>query len=436
MNPALKFTGIKNHYQIGKYGVEENSKKLLRYVYFHQQLMFVGCAQLPIREDWELKQGIGRHIYEDAEASTALRKRVTELRTSPARLGKAPDPFMELFFEELTHIKNDYEFVALIYGYIKPQLLAAYKEHVKHTQQIVDQPTIRMFREIILDLEEQVAWGTEMMAHLREKERSGMVTTSPGPETEEFIAYLRKIEKLGGGFDAEGKKSLEYPDKLRSRVPFSMTQNVVRDSKVMGPTVNYRTSMGERIQDAEKQYLIDMMRVRQEEMVAAELLASIIFMQKDMDWEFYRDLARHLWDEIRHCMFGQAALEIEGYEWRKQPQFAGDYDLIFPKMVSMRYAWLAIGIEDKQMKRPGKAGEYEFCRDVVKHELMTQFQDYDWTDEVTHAAFGRKWTPEMFDEDLETIREFTLAPVAEYVAKTGYVYIAETDYLDKDKGKK
>ncbi len=86
-----------------------------------------------------------------------------------------------------------------------------------------------------------------------------------------------------------------------------------------------------------------------------------------MPWEFYRDLARHLWDEVRHALFGQAALENDGVDWMSRPQYTSDYDVNAPKIPGAQYTWLAIGIEEGAMKRPGKAGEYEFCRDQAKH---------------------------------------------------------------------
>ena len=53
----------------------------------------------------------------------------------------------------------------------------------------------------------------------------------------------------------------------------------------------------------------------------------------------------------------------------------------------------------------GKKKEFEFCRDVAKHPLMEQFQDYDWADEIVHAAFGRKWSPELIGEEIGFVRE-------------------------------
>ena len=110
------------------------------------------------------------------------------------------------------------------------------------------------------------------------------------------------------------------------------------------------------------------------------------------------DLARHEWDEMRHALMGQAALEAEGIDWMRYPQFTGDYDLNATNVPSAQYAWL-LGIEQNAMRRTGKRGEFEFCRDEAKHPLMTQFQDFDWADEVKHVHIGREWTTHLYDGD-------------------------------------
>ena len=56
-----------------------------------------------------------------------------------------------------------------------------------------------------------------------------------------------------------------------------------------------------------------------------------------------------------------------------------------------QYATLGLEIEGAQMKYPvGKRGEWEFCRDVAGHALMTTFQDYDWADEVLHVNIAKR----------------------------------------------
>jgi hypothetical protein len=56
------------------------------------------------------------------------------------------------------------------------------------------------------------------------------------------------------------------------------------------------------------------------------------------------------------------------------------------------FAHLSLAIEAGAMASPGgKRGEWEYCRDVARHPLMTTFQDFDWADEIAHVNYGRKW---------------------------------------------
>ena len=81
----------------------------------------------------------------------------------------------------------------------------------------------------------------------------------------------------------------------------------------MGPTTWARTSVADAPADPVQRDLAMKMRVRQEEMTACDLIAGVLYSQSHMPWSFYYDLARHVWDEARHAMFGQAALEADGY---------------------------------------------------------------------------------------------------------------------------
>lgn len=406
------YTGILNPLQIGAFGVEANARQLQRFRFIHERLMFIGAGQLPSRHDWDVKTAIGRHIYEDAEAADQLRSRISHLRTPLSAVGQEPDPALGLLMDELLHARSDCEWLAGVYKVIRPALIEAYRNHIQRTQQIVDQPTIRIMRVLLLDLEEQVAWGHAMIAQLK------LESVWEEEEAAAFCNVLKQCLDAAGGLNhQEGKRNTELPERVRSFEAYQLPKKSQRDIRRTGETVLYRTSMGMQLNDPAKERLVDMMRVRQEEMTAAELLAAVLWSQKGMPWAFYINLARHLWDEVRHALFGQAALEAEGYNWRARPQYTADYDVNIQKIPSAQYAWLSIGIEEGAMKRPGKVGEYEFCRDEAKHPLMTQFQDYDWADEVVHANFGRTWTPELFGEELSYIREVAKHELAHFMSK-------------------
>jgi hypothetical protein len=402
---GIEFAGIANPHKLGKYSVEDNGKLLLKYRYLHEHTMRAAAGLLPAMEDWDVKAALGKHIYEDAEAVDAIRNRVLELRTSSAVLDKEQGIALRLFFEELIHAHNDLELLVGIYGLLKPAMLALYRQHIVDTQQLVDQPTIRVLKMIISDLDDQVTWGKSMIAELTQR--------NVYPSADAFRQQLKVYLDAAGGIDGKGIKTVEIPRRSRSHQPFQLSSHAKRDQRTMGPTTSLRTGLPNPPLDPVLLNLQEKMKVRQEEMAAAELIAAVLYAQQQMPWAFYRALARHLWDEVRHALFGQAALEAEHIEWKSLPQYVGAYDPLIDKIPALRYTLLTIGVEEKMMKRPGKAGEFEFCRDEAKHPLMAQFQDYDWADEVTHAAFGRKWTPELLGEDIEFVRQVAAYEVEE-----------------------
>src|SRR5262245_46272005 len=62
----------------GKYTVQENARRLLRFFYFERRLMqALGAWTLSIRE-FEVKLETGRHIFFHADAARLLRDRLNE----------------------------------------------------------------------------------------------------------------------------------------------------------------------------------------------------------------------------------------------------------------------------------------------------------------------------------------------------------------------
>jgi len=316
---------------------------------------------------------------------------------------------LTLVLEELLHARSDEELLVGLHEVVRPALLRTMRAHVRTTHQVVDYPTIRTLRTIIADLEEQLVWG-QRACRLLVDERGRR------DEVEEFAQRLRGFLDAAGGIDGREQGAAPVAARRwRSLAPFSLPEKSVRDERMPG-TVLYRHSAPDRIPpgDEIRKRLIDKMRVRQEEMTAVELIAGVIWLKQDQPWDFTLDLARHCWDEVRHALFGQAALEAEGIDWMSYPQYTSDYDVNITNLPAAQYAWLSVGIEGGAMKRTGKRAEFEFCRDEAHHPLMTQFQDYDWADEVTHAGFGREWASHLYDGDMEQARAVADQALAEF----------------------
>jgi hypothetical protein len=314
-----------------------------------------------------------------------------------------------LVLEELLHARSDEELLVGIYEVLKPALLRTMREHTRSTQQVVDYPTVRVLRTIVADLEEQLAWGQRAIRILVDGR-------GYRDDVGEFADRIRGFLAAAGGINgAESGAAPVAGRRWRSLAPFTLPEKSLRDERVPG-TVLYRHSAPDHIPpgDEARKRLIDKMRVRQEEMTAAELIAGVIWLKQDQGWDFTLDLARHCWDEVRHALFGQAALEAEGIDWLAYPQYTSDYDVNITNLPAAQYAWLSVGIEGGAMKRTGKRAEFEFCRDEAHHELMTQFQDYDWADEVNHAGFGRQWASQLYDGDLEQARAVASQALEEF----------------------
>lgn len=415
---GLHYTGLPRPQQAGRFGVDASAALLRSLEYVHRRCVFLEAGHLVQRGVWELKAALGRHLYEDAEAADALRSRILDLRQNPSVLDRDPDQRLTLVLDELLHARCDEELLVGLYEVVKPALLDAERFYMRTTQQVVDYPTVRLLRTIVADLEAQVEWGTRAVQVLvDERGRRAEVT--------EFAERLRGYLQAAGGIGGqEADATPAAGRRWRSTDPFVLPVRVVRDSR-FGETVHYKHGAPDQAPqgDEVRARLVRMMRVRQEEMNVAELVAAVIWRKQDQPWAFTLDLARHAWDEMRHSLIGQAALEAEGIDWMAYPQFAGDFELNASNLADAQYAWL-FGIEQSAMKRTGKRGEFEFCRDEAQHELMTQFQDFDWADEVKHVHIGREWTTHLYDGDARKAKAAADRAVEEFWSEVDETTIA------------
>jgi hypothetical protein len=142
-----------------------------------------------------------------------------------------------------------------------------------------------------------------------------------------------------------------------------------------------------------------MMYIRLTEMPVVELLGLTLYEWPEATFEVHRELARHLWDEARHAMFGEVAFETRGVDWQSVP-----HELAFASYPSNelepreRYALLyrseqAVMSDSKRrevgMQHAGKRSQHEAAR-ASGDPLATLFQDFDWADEVLHVNIARR----------------------------------------------
>ena len=125
-------------------------------------------------------------------------------------------------------------------------------------------------------------------------------------------------------------------------------------------------------------------------MTAAETLGSILWMTPEMTWEYQHNVARHLWDEMRHSQLGQIRVQQLGLKIADVPQVVQIYNVMMKLPAVEQYALLTTVIEPNGM--PEKVANREHWEEI-DDEISAAAVSYDWSDENFHVRWGAKWTP-------------------------------------------
>jgi hypothetical protein len=362
-------------------GVDVTVARLRRYVYLKSQLLFLMAEHFNHVPEWEVKGAFSLHLWQDAEHSTWFRSRITEMRTPPHHLDAVPDPALEIFFDTLASATTTGELLTGVYGVLKPAMAAAYEDYLREAHKIADHPTRRLLRFALEEEKEQIAWGGDALAKMHETLPAAEVARLEG-----WSANLHALLEDAGGVSGEGLRSAEPTGRRAARVRASQIPR--RDERFT------RVWESRGVVPAPEQPVHEriwwMMNVRLNEMHVSELIASVIAEWKGQPWEFYHDVARHLWDETRHCMLGEVAFASQGIDFTKIPTHIGFAKYPNTQLPPQdRYAFLW-GIEQGLMGKSGKQAEVALAK-AGGDERATVFQDFDWADEVLHAQIGRRW---------------------------------------------
>src|SRR5881227_1986582 len=117
--------------------VEECVRRLKRYHYAFKRLHHIFTSRITAEPIYELKMAFSLHAHLCAEHTSALRKRVGEMREPPLGLDAVPDPNLEIFFDEILGAPTTNELVFGLYRKAIPALKAALEHHLSDTNPLV-----------------------------------------------------------------------------------------------------------------------------------------------------------------------------------------------------------------------------------------------------------------------------------------------------------
>jgi len=375
MTGVPPLAGLCTYEQAGRASssVDETVRLLRRLARIERRTLLVLAAHLNSVPEWEVKCGFSLHLWQDAEHCAWLRDRVAEMRKPPHYLDRPDDEALEGFFEELLRSRSTRELLTGVYRVVKPGLIEAIEDHRARANPLADQPTFRLLRFLLLEEHDQVEWGAAALAAL-------------GGADEAWELHLRAYLRTAGGAGGNRDRTGELPSP-RAAEPLELVRVPRRDERF----TRLWNSRGRIPYDERPAEEVNwrMLYVRLTEMHVPELLSLTLYEWPQASFEVHRELARHLWDEARHAMFGEVWFERHGVDWRSVP-----HELSFASYPSTRleprerYA-LLYGAEHAAMRKDGKRAQHQAAQ-ASGDPLPTLFTDFDWADEVLHVHIGRR----------------------------------------------
>ncbi|WJH33404.1 DUF455 family protein [Paenibacillus sp. CC-CFT747] len=165
-----------------------------------------------------------------------------------------------------------------------------------------------------------------------------------------------------------------------------------------------------------------MVFINASEMSAAESLCYLYYGVQGMPADFYMDVARHTWDEIRHSQMGVRRLKQWGY---RTEDFAWHPPTI-PTPETMQQVFPEFYSSLTMVMEP--------CSFIKKRKSITAFMEhgdplssiqseYDIADERLHVGFGQKWGAKLYEHTGDFV---TAGKVAETVKRSHLVKMGYT----------
>src|SRR5262249_8819796 len=258
-----------------------------------------------------LKMGFSLHAHLCAEHTSALRQRVGEMREPPLGLEAVPDPNLAVFFDEILAAPNTEELLVGLYEKAVPALKAALTQHVRDTNHLIDQPSVRLCRFALLELEDMLEFGTKSIAALTSRNKAegrGKLAI------ESWTELLDDCLAASGGLDGTKRPSSTTIKPSYSARPYEYDRVPKRDERFPDP-YNMGVNAEAFLYDPKfppQPKILMMFYKRLREVDVPEMMASIITETSGKPWAYYRDMTRQLWDEARHAMMGEVGFASLG----------------------------------------------------------------------------------------------------------------------------
>jgi len=155
----------------GRYDVESTAQRVRNFRYAEEWQMMTLAGWLATIPELPVKTGLGKVIWETAQAADVLGKRLPELRCGRRALASSESSnqaFADLIGEISEPEAPDLTIEKLVgvFDVLKPHLIDVYERHMRETDPIADAPTVELLEDIVRKTQRHIAWGREVLDRL------------------------------------------------------------------------------------------------------------------------------------------------------------------------------------------------------------------------------------------------------------------------------
>jgi uncharacterized ferritin-like protein (DUF455 family) len=444
----------------GELDVRESGRRIVRYQmisFAFMRLLGGWLAKIP---EYELKLEIGRHVWQDAQAADSLRIRSGELRI-PADADRRLPIELQDWVDAIDAAPTPLQFLVGVYRVAKPRLASAMAAHVAATDPVCDAPSLRTLRPIMRELGDQIAWAEAAIAsasahaptelgeaiqfqarlEVMLAEAGGIVTVgTPRPAQPERSPDLngkaRSERLLLAARDArfyidmsprvlpeddDPPELIELEAVLAARRPTSTLEveaenGQAQDDRGLPPAVRLaeRDARFLMVGPANQAQLMPapgddrvekarrlMHGMLDNEMHAAELSGRNSYEFPNMPWEFHIDMARVVWDEIRHSEETKKHLEDLGGRMGMYPVVPGNFG--YRIQLDLLHRLQDLHRRGELNGLNGLLKSRDTFRALGDENGALMF-DFIQADETRHVAIGNRWVKWLLHDDAVQLR--------------------------------
>ena len=371
------------------YDVDDNAIRFSNYFHMLRELVHMSCGWLPLVAGFEDKYRLGDHVHDDARAVSRIKRRLYELR-HPSDYPGAPGDELAGLLNRMSEAPGAEEYLAAAYGEAKPALLVAFRVHLAELDPVSDEPSLRLLRKLV-ERQERHVEELGVRTPAAEVGRGADVAASGGDIG--ALPIMLKAEPPEPRMMARIERPARDPfvEVTRGGDPYLVDELYVND-----PELNHVP-----VEPEEQRHFFH--GLMDAELTAAELMARNSHEYPEMPWDFHVDMARQVWDEVRHAKVHHTLMPTElGCRWGDYPVGFSYFASVYAHDLLGRLALFNSTSEQKAMWRHSRR------RKVLEErgqEKVAMVFDYLLADEVPHVRNGVRWGSYLLGGDEKAYRE-------------------------------